>query len=895
MSHNGSITITVDGQLITTTPGKTVLEAALDAGAYIPHLCHDPLLEPYGGCRLCIVKIDGMRGLPTACTTQAADGMVVHSEVDEVFQVRRMTAELLISDHPADCLTCGANQDCELQKLANYFGIDATRVARNVRAKKVDDNNPFYVRDTSKCVLCGKCARVCHEVRGVSNLDFAGRGHKADIAAFGGGPLIDSRCVSCGACVDICPVGSLLPKLEALPPTREVSTICPYCGCGCGLILGIRGDRIVRVRGDKNNPGSRGQMCVKGRFGLQFVSAPDRLTTPLIRRDGELQEATWDEALDLVAARLTAIGAESGAGAIAGFSSAKCTNEENYVFEKFFRAVVGTNHVDHCARLCHSSTVAGLAASFGSGAMTNSMGELERSDCILVTGSNTSEAHPIIALRIRAAVTQHGASLIVADPRRIDLVRHAAMHLRQRSGSDVLLFNAFMHVIIEEELYDKAFVEERTEGFDELCETVAPCTPELAELTSGVPADDIRKAARVFAAAERASIIYSMGITQHTTGTDNVKALANLAMLTGNVGFESTGVNPLRGQNNVQGACDLGALPNVFPGYQKVADPAVRAKFAEAWGRPVPEEPGLTVVEILRAAETGDVRALYVMGENPVLSDPNANRTRKAIEALDFLVVQDIFLTETAEYADVVLPAASFAEKDGTFTNTERRVQRVRKALDPPGEARVDWEILCDLAGRMGVPMSYPDAGAIMDEIAALTPIYGGMAYDRLEGVGLQWPCADREHPGTPYLHKGAFTRGLGKFHATPFREAAELPDQEYPFLLSTGRVLYHFHTATMTRRSDGLNVLYPGGDIQVNPDDAERLGIEHDGWVAVASRRGEVKAKALVTDRVPPGMVYMPFHFREASANVLTNDALDPVAKIPEFKVCAVRLERVD
>jgi formate dehydrogenase alpha subunit len=634
-------------------------------------------------------------------------------------------------------------------------------------------------------------------------------------------------------------------------------------------------------------------MCVKGRFGLQFVGSPDRLTHPLIRRDGELEEATWDEALDVVAQRLADIREEHGADAIAGFSSAKCTNEENYVFQKFMRAAVGTNNVDHCARLCHSSTVAGLAASFGSGAMTNSMGELEHADCILVTGSNTTEAHPVIGFRIKSAVTSHGCRLIVADPRRIDLVRFAEMHLQQRCGSDVLLFNALMHVIIEEELYDKAFVEERTEGFEELCETVAPCTPEVAELTSGVPADDIRRAARAFAGAERAAIVYSMGITQHTTGTDNVKALANLAMLTGNVGFESTGVNPLRGQNNVQGACDLGALPNVFPGYQKVAESDVREKFAKAWDRPIPEQPGLTIVEVLNAVDDGHVHALYVMGENPVLSDPNSNHTRRALAALDFLVVQDIFLTETAEYADVVLPAASFAEKDGTFTNTERRVQRLRKALDPPGEARVDWEILCDLATRMGVPMSYPDAGAIMDEIASVTPIYGGMAYDRLDGAGLQWPCPDREHPGTPYLHKDKFARGLGKFHATPFREAAELPDDEYPFLLSTGRVLYHFHTATMTRQSDGLNELYPGGDIQISAADAERLGLEHGDRVDVASRRGQVTAIAMVTDRVPEGMVYMPFHFREASANVLTNDALDPVAKIPELKVCAVRLAR--
>jgi len=523
--------------------------------------------------------------------------------------------------------------------------------------------------------------------------------------------------------------------------------------------------------------------------------------------------------------------------------------------------------------------------------MTNSIDELEGSDCIFVIGSNTTEAHPIVALRIKDAVAKHGARLIVADPRRIDLTRFAELHLQQRSGSDTLLINALANVIIEEGLLDKEFVEARTENFEEFAAAVAPCTPEVAELTSGVPADDIRAAARAFATARRASIVYAMGITQHTSGTDNVKALANLAMLTGNVGFESTGVNPLRGQNNVQGACDMGGLPNVLPGYQKVIDPKVREKFASCWSRPIPEEPGLTVVETLNAADEGRIKALYCMGENPVMSDPNSNHTREALEKLDLLIVQDIFPTETVEYAHVVLPSASFAEKDGTFTNTERRVQCVRKALDPPGEARPDWEIVCALAKRMGYPMGHKDPADIMDEIAWLTPIYGGIEYARLEHGSLQWPCIDRDHPGTPYLHKDTFARGRGHFHATPFKEAAELPDEEYPFLLSTGRVLYHFHTATMTRQSAGLDELYPGGDIQVNPDDAKSLGLKVGGFVDVESRRGIIRAKALLTDRVPPGMVFMPFHWREASANVLTNDALDPIAKIPEFKVCAVKL----
>jgi formate dehydrogenase alpha subunit len=595
-----------------------------------------------------------------------------------------------------------------------------------------------------------------------------------------------------------------------------------------------------------------------------------------------------------VAARLGEIKKEHGADAIAGLSSAKCTNEENFVFQKLMRAAVGTNNVDHCARLCHASTVAGLAKAFGSGAMTNSADELEHADCILVTGSNTTEAHPIIALRIKAAVQRHGSALIIADPRRIDLVRFAKLHLRQRSGTDVMLFNAMMNVIIAEGLQDKEFIASRTEGFDEMWQAIEPCTPEAAQMVTGVPADDIRQAARLYATAERASIVYSMGITQHTTGTDNVLTLANLAMLTGNVGRESTGVNPLRGQNNVQGACDLGALPNVFTGYQRVDDAAAREKFQAAWGRSLSDRAGLTVVEAMHAAESGQVRALYIMGENPLLSDPNANRTRKALDAVDFLVVQDIFVTETALCADVVLPGVCFAEKDGTFTNTERRVQRVRRAVDPPGEARQDWQILCDLATRLGYPMSYAGPAEIQEEIARLTPIYGGITYDRLDLGPLQWPCPAADHPGTPYLHREKFSRGRGKFHAVPFREAAELPDRRFPLLLSTGRLLYHFHTGTLSRRSPGLEQVCPPGNIEVHPDDAARLGLKSGDPVRVASRRGEIRARAFVTSRVRRGMVFMPFHFHESPANALTNDALDPVAKIPEFKVCAVKLEKV-
>jgi len=885
------ITFSIDGESVSAQPGDTVLRAATAAGIYIPHLCDSEGLEPYGACRLCIVEIEGRRGLPTSCSVPVEEGLVVRNDVDAVNRVRRMVCEMLIADHPLVCLSCSANMNCELQDVAAFLGIKGSRLRRTVRKPILDESNPFYTRDLSKCILCGLCTRACHELRGVGAIEIAGRGFDSRVAAPGDLPVRESICTSCGECVDRCPVNALWAKNETVPPTSLTRTTCVYCGCGCGLELGTRGGKIVRIRGDKANPSNRGSLCVKGRFGMDFVSSPDRLTVPLIRRHGVFEEASWDEALDLVATRFNAIKAEHGADALAGLSSAKCTNEENYVFQKLFRAAIGTNNVDHCARLCHASTVAGLARAFGSGAMTNPQVEFEYADCIFVTGSNTTEAHPIAAMSIIAAVEKHGATLIVADPRRIDLTRYATLHLRQRSGTDVALFNAMLQVIISEGLADDVFVERRTEGLEALCDCVADCTPEWAAPITGVPAEQIREAARLYAAAERGSIAYSMGITQHTTGTDNVMALANLAMLTGNVGRASTGVNPLRGQNNVQGACDLGALPDKYPGYQNVEDADIRATFEAAWGVALSPHNGLTVTEIVSAAGCGGVRGLYIMGENPMLSDPNLNHVQQAMEDIEFLCVQDIFLTETAQMADVVLPAASFAEKDGTFTNTDRRVQRVRAALSAPGQARDDWAILCDLSTRIGYPMAYDSPATIMDEIATVSPIYGGISFARIEEVGLQWPCPDAEHPGTTFLHADTFTRGRGKFHATPFRVAAEEPDSAYPLLLTTGRYLYHWHTRTLTSRSEGLEAICPPVPIEIHPDDAAQQGIADGDIITVSSRRGTLRANAVLTERSPRGTVFMAFHFHEGAANLLTNDAVDPIAKIPEYKVCAVRI----
>ena len=925
--------LTIDGQEVRVQPGVTIYWAAKAAGIEIPHLCYGEDIHPLSSCRLCVVEVEGMRNLAASCTYPVSDGMVVRTTTERVQKARRMNLELILSDHDVSCITCEKSGSCSLEKYAYEFGISESIFTGPNRAKNVfptKAENPFIVRDYNKCILCGRCVLACSELQFDSAIDYADRGFKAHISTAFDRLLQDTTCEFCGRCISVCPVGALTEK-ERVKKGREwefetTTTICPYCGCGCTLEMHTKDGKLIKVTTPAKGTVSKGNLCVKGKFGTHYINHPERLTTPLIRKatksgssggkpaaaaaadgtfgadgtlgakGGEFVEASWDEALDLVAKRLREIKDKHGPGAIGGLSSAKCTNEENYVFQKFMRAVIGTNNVDHCARLCHSSTVAGLAKAFGSGAMTNSITELRFADCLFVTGSNTTEAHPIIGLEIKAAVKKNGATLIVADPREIDLVGFAALHLRQRSGTDVALFNGMMQVILSEGLEDKDFIEKRTEDFEKFKAVVMQYTPEKVEKITGVPKDKIIQAARLYARAGSASIVYSMGITQHTTGTDNVLSLANLAMVTGNVGRKSTGVNPLRGQNNVQGACDLGALPNVYPGYQQVANPQVQEKFEKAWqASPLSPVPGLTVVEMLHGAEDGKIRAMYTMGENPFLSDPNINRVKKDLEALEFFVVQDIFLSETAQYADVVLPAASFAEKDGTFTNTERRVQLLRKVLDPPGQAKADWQILAEMAARLGYPMSYTSTAQIMEEIAGLTPIYGGISHDRLQGFGLQWPCPDKGHPGTPYLHKEMFSRGRGLFNPVEYIPPAEEPDAEYPLLLTTGRILYHFHTGTMSRRVAALHAIRPDGFVEIHPDDAAKLKLSDGVMAQITSRRGTVTAKTVVTERSRPGSVFMTFHYREAAANILTNDALDPVAKIPEYKVCAVKIKKAE
>jgi len=910
------ITLTIDGQEVRIRKGSTVLEAARQAGIYVPALCDHPDLKPIGSCKLCIVEIEGQNVYPTSCTTLAEEGMVVRTKTDELQEMRRHTLEMLLAltNHPTSCLFCDRKDECtdlrecmrkfpltvgckycpndgecELQDAVEYTGLKNIRYSTAYRNFPVL-REPFFDRDYNLCILCSRCVRTCQEVRGEGVLSFDVNYHQQH--AIGPISLMESNCKFCGACVDVCPTGALYARSERWEkPSDFVVTLCPFCGVGCVMEIGVQDGHIVRIRGKRGETPNNGQLCVKGRFGLDFVESPERLKTPLIRKDGELVPASWDEALALIVDKFSRCKGDR----FALLSSAKCTNEENYLAQKLSRLVMETNNVDHCARLCHASTVTALAKAFGSGAMTNSIEELKDSGCIFITGSNTTEQHPVIALKIKEA-KKRGAKIIVANPRWIELCKFADIWLRQQPGTDVPLSLGMCKVIFEENLLDEGFIEERCEGFGEFKDSLANISlKEVAKIT-GVEESLIRDAARVYAKSGPSSIVYSMGITQHSHGTDNILALANLAMMTGNLGKPSAGINPLRGQNNVQGACDMGALPNVFPGYQAVTNEDLRKKFEEKWGKELPKEPGLTLMEIFNAVHDGEIDAMYIIGENPRISDPDATHVTEALRKLDFLVVQEIFLSETASLADVVLPATSFAEKDGTFTNTERRVQRVRKVLEPVGEAQPDWMIISEIARRMGYEeqFSYRDPSEIMDEIAALTPSYGGINYERIENVGLQWPCPSPDHPGTTYLHKNGFTRGKGLFSVLIYRPSMELPDEEYPFILTTGRILCHFHTGTMTRKVPGLNYLRNEELVEINPEDGLALGIEDGDLVEVSSRRGTVRAKAKITEKSSQGVTFMTFHFAETPTNVLTNPALDPVAKIPEFKVCAVKLSKV-
>jgi formate dehydrogenase alpha subunit len=918
-------TIIINDRTIQADDGQSVLETATAAGITIPTLCYHKDLSIDGSCRLCMVEDDSVIGQVAACTTPIHDGMVIRTETPELAESRRFVLEMLLRNYHD---SSGEGIDNEFTRWVRHYGANLPTDAPTKPRYSVDgDPNPFIRVDLNQCILCTRCVRACEEIQGRFVWGVGYRGHDAKIIAGADTTMLEARCESCGACEAYCPTGALTDRMSFGQgrPDRTVATTCGYCGVGCQFDLNVKDNRIIGVMSNPSAPVNGMSLCVKGRYGWDFVHHKDRLTTPLVRRPvlegkeqsvhgdrGEWIEVDWDRAMRLVAEKLVTVKREDGPDAIGVLSSAKCTNEENYLMQKFARQVIGTNNIDHCARLCHSSTVAGLAMAFGSGAMSNSMRDIvDDAAAIFIIGSNTTEQHPVFGAMIRQAVLRRGVKLLVADPRKIDITEFATLHIRQRPGTDVALINGLMHIVLQDAWHDKTFITERCEGFEDFRETIQQYPAQRVADITGVSVADLQNAAELLASNHPLAVIWAMGITQHTTGVMNVLSLANLQMLLGNMGVAGGGVNPLRGQNNVQGACDLGALPNVLPGYQSVTSDEVIAKFDGVWkagsGSIAGKTPGLTVTEMIEAAGRGEIRALYILGEDPVLTEPDSNHVRKSMEASEFIVLQEIFPSETSHYADVLLPAASFAEKSGTFTNTERRIQLIHPAVDPPGDARADWRITSDLARKVLAlesrqptgPLAawdYASATEIMDEIAAVTPSYAGVSHSRLEhGDQLQWPVLDKGHPGTPILHVGQFKRGKGRFHAIDHLPAKELPDEQFPLLLTTGRVLYHWHGGELSRRAQGLLEACPETLLEISPDDAARLGINDNSPVRVVSRRGEMTARAVITDRVSEGVVFGNFHFPGSqNINNVTIGALDPIAKIPEYKVCAVAVERL-
>ena len=934
-------TLTIDGRSVQALHGQTVLEAARDAGIVVPTLCYHPDLSPVGSCRLCLVEVDLRDSQVAACKLPALEGMVVRTETPRLAASRKFVLESLLAHYSDAGYTAADRPESEFMHWVRRYGATRPDGAEARPRHRVDgDSNPFVWVDLNKCILCTRCVRACNEVQGRFVWHLADRGDALKIVAGTGMTMLDAGCESCGACAAYCPTGALDDRSSIArgQPDRLVATTCAYCGVGCQFDLNVKDGRIQRVTSRADAPVNGLALCVKGRYGHDFVHHPERLTRPRVRRwllergprptaasgasadRGDWIEVEWDAALNLVAQKWAEILRESGPDSIGVLSSAKCTNEENYLVQKLARQVFGTHNVDHCARLCHASTVAGLTMCYGSGAMSNSMDDVAgQSRAIFIIGSNTTEQHPVFGSMIRQAVLRRGVKLVVADPRKIDITEFATLHLRHRPGTDVALVNGLMHIVLARSWHDREFIAARCQGFEDFRESIQPYTPDRVERITGVAADSLLAAAEMLATNKPLALVWAMGITQHTSGVLNVLALGNLQMLLGNMGVPGGGVNPLRGQNNVQGACDMGALPNVFPGYQPVTSAAMRAKFHAAWllsplaapgNSPRLElaaTPGLTVMEMMNAAGQGRLRALYIVGEDPALTDPDSNHVQACLARSEFVVLQEIFPSATSEFADVLLPGASFAEKTGTFTNTERRVQLCRQAIDPPGEARPDWWVTRELARRVlaiegrsplgpHAGWQYDNSSQIMDEIAALTPAYAGVSHARLDrGERLQWPVDGPDHPGTPILHVGQFTRGKGKFHAVDHLPPQELPDAEYPLLLTTGRVLYHWHGGEMTRRVKGLLDVYPETLVEVSPEDAARRGIASGAPIRVRSRRGEMLAVARVTDRVAEGVVFGNFHFPgEQNVNNLTIAALDPIAKIPEYKVCAVAIEPV-
>jgi formate dehydrogenase major subunit len=899
-----TVTLTIDGKPVTVPAGTSLLRAAMEAGTQIPKLCSTDMVEAFGSCRLCLVEIDGRPGTPASCTTPVAEGMAVHTHTERLKRLRRGVMELYISDHPLDCLTCAANGDCELQDMAGAVGLREVRYGYEGQKHPnpgKDTSNPYFTYDPSKCIVCSRCVRACEEVQGTFALTIAGRGFGSVVSPGMEEPFLESECVSCGACIQACPTATLSEKAiyDIGTPEHSVVTTCAYCGVGCSFKAEMRGDELVRMVPYKDGKANRGHSCVKGRFAWGYATHKERVLNPMIREriSDPWREVSWTEAIAHTASEFKRIQAKYGTSSVGGVTSSRCTNEETFLVQKLVRAAFGNNNVDTCARVCHSPTGYGLKTTFGTSAGTQDFDSVEHCDVMVVIGANPTDGHPVFASRMKKRLRQ-GAKLIVIDPRRIDMVRmphvEAAYHLPLQPGTNVAILDAMAHVIVTEGLVNEAFVRERCDWdeFQEWASFVAEPrnSPEEVGKRAGVDPDAIRGAARLYATGGNAAFYYGLGVTEHSQGSTTVMAIANLAMATGNLGRPGVGVNPLRGQNNVQGACDMGSFPHELSGYRHISDEATRAMFEALWGRPLDKEPGLRIPNMLDAAVDGSFKGIYIQGEDILQSDPNTHHVAAGLAAMECVVVQDLFLNETANYAHVFLPGSTFLEKDGTFTNAERRIQPVRKVMESRSGME-DWQITMALSNALGYPMNYKHPAEIMDEIAALTPTFAGVSFAKLDQLGsVQWPCNEKAPEGTPVMHMGAFVRGKGRFIVTEYIPTDERTGPRYPLLLTTGRTLSQYNVGAQTRRTE--NVIWHEEDVlEIHPHDAEQRGIREGDWVKLKSRVGETTLHAVLTDRVAPGVVYTTFHHPDTQANVVTTEFSDWATNCPEYKVTAVEV----
>ncbi len=902
-----TVTLTIDGQITTVPRGTSVMAAAALLGTKIPSLCATDSLEPFGSCRMCLVEIEGRRGTPASCTTPVEAGMVVKTQTQRLGDLRRGVAELYISDHPLNCLTCSANGDCELQDTVGQVGLREVRYGYNGEnhlEAPTDTSNPYFTFESSKCIVCNRCVRACEEVQGTFALTIQGRGFDSKVSP-GGTDFFGSECVSCGACVQACPTATLNEKsvIAMGHPEHSVVTTCAYCGVGCSFKAEMQGDKVVRMVPFKDGKANAGHSCVKGRFAYGYATHKDRMTKPMIRAaiTDPWQEVTWDEAIQHAASEFKRIQAKYGRDSVGGITSSRCTNEETYLVQKLVRAGFGNNNVDTCARVCHSPTGYGLKVTVGTSAGTQDFASVDDADVILVIGANPTDGHPVFASRMKRRI-RAGAKLIVADPRKIELVKSphvlADYHLPLKPGSNVALINAIAHVVVTEGLVNESYVRERCDldAFEQWARFIAgdKNSPESVEAITGVPAADVRAAARLYATGGNAAIFYGLGVTEHSQGSTMVMGMANLAMATGNIGRAGVGVNPLRGQNNVQGSCDMGSFPHELPGYRHVSDDATRHTFESLWGVTLHNEPGLRINNMLDEAVDGAFKGLYIQGEDIAQSDPDTQHVTAGLRAMECVVIQDIFLNETAKYAHVFLPGASFLEKDGTFTNAERRISRVRKVMAPLGGLG-DWEGTMALSNALGFPMNYTHPSQIMDEIASLTPTFSGVSYDKLDELGsIQWPCNEAAPNGTPMMHVERFVGGKGKFMITDFVATEERTGPRFPLILTTGRILSQYNVGAQTRRT--ANSMWHEEDVlEIHPFDAENRGIVDGDLVALVSRSGDISLKARVSERMQPGVVYTTFHHAKTGANVITTDYSDWATNCPEYKVTAVQVRKTN